>query len=84
MSRSLHGRGHIEPFIILPGRETTSRCVVDRSGSSSAYVPLRTEPSSATVGCNRAVLFLDYADRDFGSPSFHICNGAGCPRSLFP
>ena len=47
---------------------------------SSAYVPLRTEPDSVTVEGDRAII----SDRDLGSPSFRICNDAGCPRSLSP
>ena len=54
MSRSLTHRAllHYSPKQGL----ATSRCAVDRSGSRSAYVPLRTEPRSVTVGGDRAVL----------------------------
>ena len=34
----------------------TPRCVIVRNGSSSAYVPLRTVPSSVTVRSDRALL----------------------------
>ena len=51
------GEDTSSPFPSSPTQGfATSRCAVDRSGSNSAYVPLRTKSSSVTVRGDRAVL----------------------------